>query len=54
MAYSHETPRDESDVGEPPFIPPGEDPDESEADDSDVDQPPIIPPGEDPDESESD
>jgi hypothetical protein len=34
MPDNHETPRDESDVGEPPYIPPGEDPDESESDDS--------------------
>jgi hypothetical protein len=34
MPETHEPPRDESDVGEPPFIPPGEDPDESDSDDS--------------------
>ena len=32
-----EMPRDESDIGEPPYIPPGEDPDENDSDDSEPD-----------------
>jgi len=49
MTDTHDTPRDESDIGEDPIIFAGEDPDES-----DMEQPPIIFPGGDPDESDSD
>jgi len=37
MTNADETPHAESDLEQPPFLPPGEDPDESEPDESEPD-----------------
>jgi len=49
MSDTHETPPDDSDLEQAPFLPPGEDPDES-----DLEKAPFLPPGEDPDDSDDD